>query len=204
MVRGCERVGTRRPPRRVNTQAVPEPRGDPGLVVRDPARDAVAEPAGDASANSPNASTVARSGQPPASSSATREIPVVERDERLDLVREQLVDEPVVEVEPGVVHASRALPAAPAARRPRSGTRSARARASAPRPRGSGGRSRRPLRRSSPFRTLPLAAQKRSQMLSPRPSSADRALDLVGSRRHAPAEAARETAVARCALSSVN
>ena len=35
------------------------------------------------------------------------EIPVVERDERLDAVREQLVDEPVVEVEARLVHAPR-------------------------------------------------------------------------------------------------
>ena len=36
-----------------------------------------------------------------------RQVPVVERDEGLDAVREQLVDEPVVEVEAGRVHARR-------------------------------------------------------------------------------------------------
>ena len=37
-----------------------------------------------------------------------RQVPVVQRDERLDAVREQLVDEAVVEVEAGLVHAAAA------------------------------------------------------------------------------------------------
>ena len=46
MVRGCERVRPRRPAGCVLAEAVAEPGGDPGLVVGDPERDAVAEPAG--------------------------------------------------------------------------------------------------------------------------------------------------------------
>ena len=53
-----------------------------------------------------------------------RQVPVVERDERLDPVREQLVDEPVVEVEARVVHGGRAPRAGCAATRSRTGTRS--------------------------------------------------------------------------------
>ena len=61
------------------------------------------------SAYSANASTVSRDGPAAAILERLRQVPVVERDERLDAVREQLVDEAVVEVEAGGVHAAAAL-----------------------------------------------------------------------------------------------
>ena len=52
-----------------------------------------------------------------------REVPVVQRREGLDAGRQQRVDQPVVEVEAGLVDRARCRSAAPAARRSRSGTR---------------------------------------------------------------------------------
>ena len=82
---------------------VADPRVHPRLVVGDPVLDAVAEPADDGfgvlderlrrAARRPAARILER----------LRRVPVEERRERLDVVREQLVDEAVVEVEPGLV-----------------------------------------------------------------------------------------------------
>ena len=89
--------------------AVADPRDDPRLVVRGPVADAVAEPLGDGvgvlderlggRALGPAARVLER----------LRRVPVEERHERLDPVPEQLVDEPVVEVEPGRVDAAAAV-----------------------------------------------------------------------------------------------
>ena len=106
MVRGRERVRVRRPARGVVAPAVTDPRDDPRLVVRDPVPDAVAEPAGDrldvlgeridGVAHGPAACVLDR----------LRRVPVEERHVRRDAVAEQLVDEPVVEVEALLVHVS--------------------------------------------------------------------------------------------------
>ena len=97
-----------------------------------------------------------------------RQVPVVQRDVRLDAGVEQVVDEVRVEVEPGLRAARRGRWAAPAATTPRSGRRPHRGR----------GSSRTSPRRCSwwPHATSPLlpstiapgCSQKRSQMLSPR------------------------------------
>src|SRR5204863_3912968 len=80
--------------------AVAEPRVHPRLVVRRPVLDAIAEPADDSL--HVLAERVDRRANVPAPLvlERLREIPVEERRERLDAVREQLVDEAVVEVEP--------------------------------------------------------------------------------------------------------
>ena len=93
MVRGGERVRLARAARRVDPSAVPEPRDHPRLVLRDPVPDAVAERAAhdvdvlgerlDRVAGRPAAAVLER----------LREVPVVERDVRLDAAREQLVDQ---------------------------------------------------------------------------------------------------------------
>ena len=104
VVRGRERVVRVRASRRVLARPVPEPRGDPRLVVRDPVGDAVAEPLRDCfgvpderfrgRARGPAALVLER----------LRQIPVVQGRERRHPLLEQLVDEPVVEVEPRLVH----------------------------------------------------------------------------------------------------
>ena len=104
MVRSRERVGVRHAARCVMSPAVPDPRDDPRLVVRDPVRDAVAEPTGNrfdvlgegvhGVANRPAAGILDH----------LRRVPVEERHVRHDAVAEQLVDETIVEVEAGVVH----------------------------------------------------------------------------------------------------
>ena len=99
-----------------------------------------------------------------------RQVPVVERDHRLDAGREQLVDEPVVEREPlgvGPALAGRLDP------RPRDREAVAvgrRAAASARRPRRSGGSGRTPARPTSRRRSSRACAVKVSQMLGPLPS----------------------------------
>jgi hypothetical protein len=103
VVCGGDRVRKRRAARGVLSAAVAQEGDHPGLVVRDEALDAVAEPAGDelrvlaerlrGGALRPAAGVLERD----------REVPVVKRRHRLDPAPEQLVDEPVVEVEPGGV-----------------------------------------------------------------------------------------------------
>ena len=108
VVRGRERVRVGRAARRVVAPAVADPRDDPRLVVRDPVPDAVAEPSCDGLdvlrervdgvADGPAARVLER----------LRRVPVEERHVRRDAVAEQLVDQPVVEVEARCVDAPRA------------------------------------------------------------------------------------------------
>ena len=105
VMRGGQRVRLAPAPRSVHAQPVPEPRDDPGLVLGDPVAHPVAEPGDDdlrvlrerlhRIAGGPTAAVLERLGQ----------IPVIQRDVRLDPAREQLVDDAVVVVEAGRVHA---------------------------------------------------------------------------------------------------
>ena len=72
-------------------------------------RDAVAEPRGDDLGVLGERLDVSRARPAAAVLERLRQVPVVERQERLDAVREQLVDEAVVEVEAGLVHAAATL-----------------------------------------------------------------------------------------------
>ena len=108
MCRG-DRVGGRCPPGCVHAVAVAEPGDHPGLVLRQPEPDAIAEPAPHDLGVLAERVDGAPLGPPARVLERTREIPVVERDERLDVVREQLVDHPVVEVETGLVHPAATL-----------------------------------------------------------------------------------------------
>ena len=118
-------------PGRVLPEAVAEPRDHPRLVLRDPVRDAVAEARGHGlrvlgeRADGARATASRRGPRAPAGRSQWYSV-----DERLDAVGEQLVDEAVVEVEPGRVDADRGPPGGCAATRSRSGRRRGRARAS--------------------------------------------------------------------------
>src|SRR5216117_4504475 len=108
MVRSGHGVCLARAAGRVLAPGVSDPGVDPRLVVRDPVANAVAETAPDGlrvlgeglrgRTRGPAARVLER----------LRRVPVEEGRERLDLVREQLVDEAVVEIEAGLVH-----PAAP-------------------------------------------------------------------------------------------
>ena len=93
----------------VAPSAVAEPGDDPRLVLRDPAGDAVAEPRDDdLHVLRERLGRVAHR-PAPAVLERLRQIPVIQGRERLDAVREQLVDEPVVVVEPRLVHGATAL-----------------------------------------------------------------------------------------------
>ena len=151
VVRGRDRVLVARPPGRVHAPAVAEPGGDPRLVVRHPARDAVAEPGCDGFGVADERLGGRALGPAARVLERLREIPVIQGDAGGDSVREQLVDQPVVEVEPRFVHAAGAV-----GQHPRPGDREperveSRARASARCPPGSGGRSRRRPRRCRRF-----------------------------------------------------
>src|SRR5262249_59205536 len=97
----------------------------PRLVVRAPAARRVAEPPGarlgvlderlGRRAHRPTAFVLERLWR----------VPVEEGRERLDPVREQLVDEAVVEVEPGLTDAAAALPPPPRPSQPEAGTAAA-------------------------------------------------------------------------------
>ena len=106
---GGDRVGRRRPSGRVLADPVAEPRDDPGLVLRHPEPDPVAEPGGDDL--DVLAERLDRAALDPASLvlEAGGEVPVVERHDRRDVIAEQLVDDAVVEVEARRVHAAAAL-----------------------------------------------------------------------------------------------
>jgi hypothetical protein len=90
-------------PRRVHAQGVPEHRMLEGFVVRDPARHPVTDPPHDelhdigetlcGGAVQPTSLVLQR----------LRQIPVVQRRQRLDAAREQAVDQPFIEVQPGFV-----------------------------------------------------------------------------------------------------
>ena len=103
MVRGRDRVRSARTPGRVLAPGVAEPGHDPRLVVRDPVADAVTETPADGIGvlDEP----LCRRALRPASRvlERLRRIPVEEGRVGLDPLGEQLVDEPVVEVEPGLV-----------------------------------------------------------------------------------------------------
>ncbi len=138
VVRGGERVGLAAAAGRVQAEPVAEPRDHPGLVLRDPGADPVAE-APDDGLHVLGEGADRVTGRPAtAILERLRQVPVVEGRERLDPVREQLVDEAVVEVEPRRVRLAASRPGARAARRSRTGRRRDRARASAGRPPGSG------------------------------------------------------------------
>ena len=104
MVRGRERVGVRGAARRVVAPAVSDPRDHPRLVVGDPVTDPVAETARngfdvlaeriDGPADRPAALILDR----------LRRVPMEERDVRRDPAADELVDEPVVEVEALRIH----------------------------------------------------------------------------------------------------
>ena len=109
VVCGCERVRLGLAARSVVPPAVTDPRHDPGLVVRDPVADAVAEALGDrldvfgeridGVAHGPAARVLQH----------LRGVPVEEGHVRGDPVAEQLVDQAVVEVEARGVDAALAL-----------------------------------------------------------------------------------------------
>ena len=88
----------------VHPRAVPEHGTAVRLVEGAEVPDPVAEPAGDhAGVLREPQGRVAR--QPAAAVlQALRQVPVVERHQRIDAALEQAVDEPVVEVQPGLVH----------------------------------------------------------------------------------------------------
>ena len=91
--------------------AVAEPGDHPRLVLRDPVADTIAQRVGhDLDVLGEGVHGLAHR-PAPAVLERLRQIPVIERDERLDPVGEQLVHEPVVEVEAG-----RGSPPAPAGR----------------------------------------------------------------------------------------
>ena len=109
VVRGCERVRLGVAARSVVAPAVADPRDDPRLVVRDPVADAVAEALGDdLDVLRERVDGVAR-GPAARVLEHLRRVPVEERHVRVDAVAEQLVDEPVVEVETCCVDAAAAL-----------------------------------------------------------------------------------------------
>ncbi len=109
VVRRCERVGVVGAARGVHAEPVAEPRDHPRLALRDPVRHAVAEAPDhglhvldvrvDGLAHRPAAAVLER----------LRQVPVVQRDERLDAGGQELVHEAVVEVEARLVAAAAAV-----------------------------------------------------------------------------------------------
>ena len=87
-------------------QSVAEPRDHPRLVLRDPVADAIAEPRrDDLRVLGEGLDRVAHGPAAPILQ-GLRQIPVIEGHVRVDSTREQLVDDAVVVVEAGLVHAS--------------------------------------------------------------------------------------------------
>src|SRR6266849_7884777 len=84
---------------RVLAPGVPDPGVDPRLVVRDPMLDAIAQPARDGGRILDERLSCRARGPAPCILELLRCVPVEKRRERLDVAREQLVDEAVVEVE---------------------------------------------------------------------------------------------------------
>ena len=103
---GREHVPDVAPAGRVDAEAVAEPGGDPRLVLRDPVRDPVAEAAGDGLRVLDERLRGLPRGPAARVLEHLRQVPVVERHVGLDPGAEQLVHEPVVEVEPRLVHAA--------------------------------------------------------------------------------------------------
>ena len=102
-------VGGRGPSGCVHAVAVAEPGDHPGLVLGQPEADPIPEPAPHHLGVLAECIDGTPLGPPTRVLERNREIPVVERHERLDLVREQLVDHAVVEVETRLVHPSPAV-----------------------------------------------------------------------------------------------
>ena len=93
---------------RVNALAVAGPSGDVRLVLRDPVRHPIAEPLGnDLGVVAERLGSLAH-GPAAGVLEGKRQVPMVERDVRLDLALEELVHESVVEVEAGFVYRSAA------------------------------------------------------------------------------------------------
>ena len=110
-------------PGRVDADAVAELDERAELVDREDVLHAIGQPLGDvAGVVGERLRRVARFPAADAVLQRLRQVPVIERRERLDAVREQLVDEPVVEVEALRVRRSGALRETRAARRSRTGT----------------------------------------------------------------------------------
>src|SRR6476659_9026468 len=98
---GC-RDGVRlaRSARRVHTPGVADPGVDPGLVVRDPESNAITEASRDY-LRVLGEGLGGPAGRPAAQIlEGLRRVPVEQRRVRLDVMREQLVDETVVEIQP--------------------------------------------------------------------------------------------------------
>ena len=105
VVRRRDRVGLARATRGVDPPRVPDPRDDPRLVVRDPRVHAIAETRCNG-VDVVDEQLCRRAIRPAALVlERLRRVPVEERRDGLDPVREQLVDEAVVEIEAGLVHA---------------------------------------------------------------------------------------------------
>ena len=108
-MRHAERLGGITMPRGVLAALVPERRDAPGLVVRHPVADTIAEPLGHRRGVERE-----RLGRVTGAPSAPflqrlRQVPVVKRHERPDAGLEERVDEPLVEIEPGVVDRAAAV-----------------------------------------------------------------------------------------------
>src|SRR3954468_17922502 len=88
------------------TPAVAYPGNEPRLVVRDPVAHAISEPLGDGGHVFRERVDGVTDGPATFVLERLRRVPVEERDVRRDPAAEQLVHEPVVEVEPGGVDAA--------------------------------------------------------------------------------------------------
>ena len=121
-----------------------------------------------------------------------RQVPVVQRQPRLDAVREQLVDQAPVEVQARRVGRAADRRAAPAATRPRTGTRDSPAASSGRRRRGSGGSGRTATSPVSPFSTAPGRLAERVPDGRGAAVLARRALDLVRRGGRTPEEVVRK------------
>ena len=164
---GCKGSAATRDPGRVKAPGVAEPCDHPRLVVRRPESDAIAETADDVLG-------VLRErlrGLPYRPAAVILhclwQVPVVQRGVGLDAAGEQLVDEAVVVVEPGLVHAAASLGQDPRPRDREAEGVDPELVASARRRRGSGGRSRR--RQTRLGRSRRCREQSRSDPRSIRP-----------------------------------
>jgi hypothetical protein len=109
MVGGSQRSEAFATPRRVAAGRVTQYRRAERLVQRYPPRDPIAQRR--LNERRVVGESISRvSSRPPAGIlQGLRKIPVVERDDRLDPVRRQLVDQPVVELQAGWINRSTAL-----------------------------------------------------------------------------------------------
>src|SRR4051794_9592933 len=109
MMRDGDSVGLARAAGRVEPPRISDPGVDPGLVVRDPVLHPVAETADDGFGVLDE--RLRRRTLAPAAEvlQGLGRVPVKQRCERLDAIRKQLVDQPVVEVEPCLVDVAASL-----------------------------------------------------------------------------------------------